>query len=153
MARVEHQLYNYPSTEGSMIRHGGCLYVSNLGEGPLDRRINDPCETPPKPSPCGSRHNLTLHASCDEAKTWRMLGAVWDGPAAYSSVATLPWRADAVGVLYESSRPLHHTANGGSYVGMSPYQQLSYSEVPVAGGPTATRERMAIMAGVEAAGL
>ena len=133
-----------------MIRHGGCIYVSNLGEDPLDRRINDPCETPPKPSPCGSRHNLTLHASCDEAKTWRMLGAVWDGPAAYSSLATLPWRADAVGVLYESSGPLHPTRAGEA---MSPYQQLSYSEVPVAGGPTVTRERMAIMAGIEAAGL
>ena len=75
-ARVEQQLYDYPSTAGSMIRHGGCLYVSNLGEDPLDRRINDPCEKPPEPSPCGSRHNLTLHASCDEAKTWRMLGCV-----------------------------------------------------------------------------
>ena len=83
-----------------------------------------------------------------------MLGAVWDGPAAYSSLATLPWRADAVGVMYESSAPLHatsmYTRAGGA---MSPYQQLSYSQVPVAEGPTATRERMAIMAGIEAAGL
>ena len=75
---------------------------------------------------------------------------VWGGPAAYSSLATLPWRADAVGVLYESGGPLHPTRTGEV---MAPYQQLSYSEVPVAGGPIATRELLGVVAGIKAAGL
>ena len=80
-----------------MIRHAGCLVVSNLGEEKADRAHNDPCEPPPQPSPCASRHNLTMHLSCDEAASWRPLGSVYQGPAAYSSLASLPWRADAVG--------------------------------------------------------
>ena len=58
-----------------MIRHGNCLVVSNLGEEPSDRARNDPCEPAPKPSPCASRHNLTVHLSCDEAASWRALGS------------------------------------------------------------------------------
>ena len=58
-----------------MIRHGNCLVVSNLGEEQADRAHNDPCEPPPKPSPCASRHNLTVHLSCDEAASWRALGS------------------------------------------------------------------------------
>ena len=123
-ARAETQLYDYPSTEGSMIRLGDCLFVTNLGEDKANRRDNDPCETPPAPSPCAFRHNLTLHSSCDEAKTWQSHGALWAGPAAYSSLSSLPWRSDAVGVLFESG-PLLATDT------MAPYRQLSFVEAPV----------------------
>ena len=88
-----------------MIRHGNCLVVSNLGEEQADRVHNDPCEPPPKPSPCASRHNLTVHLSCDEAASWRALGSVYPGPAAYSSLASLPWRADAVGAPHTTTHP------------------------------------------------
>ena len=115
-----------------MIRHGNCLVVSNLGEEPADRAHNDPCEPPPKPSPCASRHNLTVHLSCDEAASWRALGStlstgtlvcavsacgdgavllwgvgVYPGPAAYSSLASLPWRSDAVGTLHTTRTKSH----------------------------------------------
>ena len=96
--RPAEQLYDYPSTEGSMIRHQDCLIVSNLGEEKADR-AHDPCEPSPQRSPCASRHNLTIHESCNEAVSWRALGSVWPGPAAYSSLASLPWSEDAVGVL------------------------------------------------------
>eukprot|EP01051_Picozoa_sp_SAG22_P015559 SAG22_NODE_2050_length_3084_cov_2.021106_2_plen_629_part_01 len=123
-ARPEKQLYDYPSTEGSMLRHGRCLYVSNLGEDTASRRTNDPCEAPPAPSPCSFRHNLTLHESCDDAETWKLLRSVWAGPAAYSSLASLPWRSDAVGVLFESG-PMQATDS------LAPYRQLSFAEVPL----------------------
>ena len=130
----EKQLYDYPSTEGSMVRHGhgdgSCLYVSNLGEARLDRNTNDPCEPPPQPSPCSSRHNLTLHASCDEAKTWQMLMSIYPGPAAYSSLSELPWNKARVGVLFESGPAA--AANGTDKV-LAPYHQLTYAELPVAG--------------------
>ena len=131
----EKQLYDYPSTEGSMIRHGSCLYVSNLGEAPADRRINDPCNPPPHPSPCGSRHNLTLHVSCDEATTWRLLRSIYAGPAAYSSLAAVAWDPSAIGVLFESGPPAAAAANSTTYAReLAPYHQLSYAEITVGGG-------------------
>ena len=125
----EKQLYDYPSTEGSMIQHGSCLYVSNLGETPSDRKVNDPCEPAPQPSPCSSRHNLTLHASCDQAKTWQMMLSIYPGPAAYSSLSTLPWNKANIGVLFESGPVAAANRTDGM---LAPYHQLTYAELPAA---------------------
>ena len=41
---VDKTLIDQPSTEGSMIRLGGCLFFTNLGELAADRALNDPCK-------------------------------------------------------------------------------------------------------------
>lgn len=129
-ARLADQLYDYPSTEGSMIRHQHCLVVSNLGEEMTDRAHNDPCEPSPQRSPCASRHNLTVHVSCDEAVSWRAVGSVWPGPAAYSSLATLPWSSDDVGVLFESGPELRSNASP-AQLALAPYTHLAFVAVAV----------------------
>ena len=123
-------LYDYPSTEGSMIRHKDCLVVSNLGEEKPDRAINDPCKPAPAVSPCTFRHNLTVHLSCDEAASWTALGSVWPGPAAYSSLASLPWRSDAVGVLFESGPDLLPNATTERAI-LVPYERLTFATIVV----------------------
>ena len=129
-ARPAEGLYDYPSTEGSMIQHEQCLIVSNLGEEKADRALNDPCKTAPAVSPCGFRHNLTIHVSCNGATTWTALGSVWPGPAAYSSLASLPWRADAVGVLFESGPELPPNATA-ALAALVPYERLTFATVVV----------------------
>lgn len=42
------------------------------------------------PASTSKRHNLTLRASFDEGKTWRVLRTIYPGPSAYSSMVALP---------------------------------------------------------------
>jgi hypothetical protein len=129
-ARVAQELLDYPSTEGSMIRQAGYLVASNLGESKRDRARNDPCQRPPAVSPCALRHNLTIHVSTTDGATWRPLGSVWAGPAAYSSLASLPWRPDAVGVLFESGMTLRPNATAAE-AALAPYARLAFTTVPL----------------------
>ena len=124
------ELVDYPSTEGSTITHGGCMYLSNLGQTWDDRSTNDGCGHSPQPLVCGQRHNLTLRASCDQGATWSLLGTIYGGPAAYSSLESLPWRKDAIGVLFENGPGPVSAMNA-----TTPYMNLAFTELPVASVP------------------
>lgn len=122
-SRAVEALIDSPSTAGSMLYLDSCLFTSNLGETAVDRAHNDPCLPPPAVSPCTTRHNLTLRSSCDDGQSWKFLSSIWEGPAGSSSLAPLPWRSDAIGVLFESgSWPLQNS---------TPYEFISYVEIAV----------------------
>jgi sialidase-1 len=118
----DNRLVDAPSTQGSMLRVGNCLFLTNLGESLADRAHNDPCTSS---AICHVRHNLTFRSSCNDGQDWDLLGSVWDGPSAYSSLVPLPWRSDALGVVFE--RGASHSTTANSTV----YDRLTFTEIPI----------------------
>jgi sialidase-1 len=45
------------------------------------------------------RENMTVRLSCDDGKTWPLVGCLYAGPSAYSCLAVLPDMS--IGCLYE----------------------------------------------------
>lgn len=67
------------------------------------------------PASTQKRHNMTLRASFDDAKTWPAIKTLHTGPSAYSSLAVLAGKN--IGVLYEAGEK-------------TPYETIRFEIIP-----------------------
>ena len=78
-----------PNCQASFVRY---TWAESEGGGKSRLLFSNPATT-------GSRHHLTVRLSYDEAKTWPVSKLLYEGSAAYSSLANL--QDGHIGILYE----------------------------------------------------